>query len=432
MKLKSWGNYPIIEGETHRFDSAHQLEKILSARENIIPYGNGRSYGDSALSMEQVLVKPYHYFLSFDAVNGVLRCQAGTLLADILESFVPRGWFLFVTPGTRFVTVGGAIASDVHGKNHHVAGTFSDHIIEFTIMLPDGETVICSHDNNIELFRATCGGMGLTGVILDATIQLQPISSALIAQTTIKTANLKETFDAFEQCGDSTYSVAWIDCLTRGEALGRCLLFTGEHSEHGSLAYESRIKIDIPVPFPGPTLNHYSIKAFNAIYYHKVTAANSSQQVDLNSFFYPLDAIGHWNRIYGKQGFLQYQFVLPKKASYEGLKQILSHIAASGKGSFLAVLKLFGKANSNYLSFPMEGYTLALDFKIESGIFELLDQLDEIVVEFGGRFYLAKDARVPQRIFETGYPAIEKFRNIRKTLHATEKFNSIQSKRVGI
>jgi len=432
MKLKSWGNYPIIEGETHRFDSVHQLEKILSAPKNIIPYGNGRSYGDSALSREQILVKPYHYFLSFDEINGVLRCQAGTLLADILESFVPRGWFLFVTPGTRFVTVGGAIASDVHGKNHHVAGTFSDHIIEFTIMLPDGETVICSHDNNIELFRATCGGMGLTGVILEATIQLQPISSALISQTTIKTANLKETFDAFEHYGDSTYSVAWIDCLTRGEALGRCLLFTGEHSEHGSLAYESRIKIDIPVPFPGPTLNHYSIKAFNAIYYHKVTSANSSQQVDLNSFFYPLDAIGHWNRIYGKQGFLQYQFVLPKKASYEGLKQILSHIAASGKGSFLAVLKLFGKANSNYLSFPMEGYTLALDFKIESGIFELLDQLDEIVVEFGGRFYLAKDARVSQRIFETGYPAIEKFRNIRKTLHATEKFNSIQSKRVGI
>jgi len=432
MHLKSWGNYPIIESSSQQFDSASKLSGILSSPNDMIPYGNGRSYGDSALNKAQIWVKPYNYFLSFNEQDGILHCQAGTILAEILESFVPRGWFLPVTPGTRFVTVGGAIASDVHGKNHHVAGSFSNHVIEFTMMLADGKVVTCSHENHAELFRATCGGMGLTGVILDAVIRLIPIRSSMINQVTVKTANLKETFEAFEQYGDYTYTVAWIDCLATGDNIGRSLLFAGEHSEHGPLVYESRIKLDIPVPFPGATLNHYSIKAFNTLYYHKVTSTVSTQKVDINSFFYPLDTIGHWNRIYGKQGFLQYQFVLPKEASYEGLLQILKKIAASGKGSFLAVLKLFGKANSNYLSFPMEGYTLALDFKIEAGLFELLDQLDEIVVEFGGRFYLAKDARVSKHVFESGYPEINKFREIRRTLKAEEKFSSLQSVRVGI
>jgi len=433
MKLNSWGGYPQFEKNVaHTFEKTQQLSEILSLPIDFIPYGNGRSYGDSALNKDQLFIKPYHYFLSFDEVSGVLHCQAGAMLSEILEIFVPQGWFLRVTPGTRFVTVGGAIASDVHGKNHHLVGTFSDHIVEFTMMLPDSSMVVCSPRKNIELFRATCGGMGLTGVILSAKIKLQAIQSSQMDQVTVKIGNLKGMCEAFEEYANYTYLVAWVDCMAKGDDLGRGLLFAGEHAERGELIFDNKVKADLPFIMPQMILNHYSVKAFNMIYYAKERAEVSRQGVSINSFFYPLDAITNWNRAYGKKGFIQYQFVLPKEVGYAGLKLMLKYISDSGKGSFLAVLKLFGKANSNYLSFPMEGYTLALDFKIEPGLFDLLSVLDSIVVEFGGRFYLAKDARVSKGVFESGYPDVGLFRNIRQRLNAVEKFNSLQSRRVGI
>ena len=340
--------------------------------------------------------------------------------------------FLKVTPGTKLITVGGAIASDVHGKNHHVEGCFSECVEMFNLMLPDGEIVKCSKTENSELFHATCGGMGLTGVILDVKISLKKINSKFIDQTTIKTKNLKETFEAFENNKDKTYSVAWIDCLAKGDELGKCLLMVGDFRDDGKLDYKTEIKINVPFNFPSFALNTLSVKAFNWLYYGKVKERVTKQRVDIDAFFYPLDAIGNWRRIYGKKGFTQYQFILPKETSFDGLEKILKTIADSGKGSFLAVLKLYGKANDNYLSFPMEGYSLALDFKIEKGLFDLLDQLDEIVVDHGGRIYLAKDARVSKEVFEQGYPQIDKFRELRKKYKMDEKFNSLQSRRVGI
>jgi len=432
MRLLSWGNYPKVDNTVYKFDVQETLQQIINEHDELIAYGNGRSYGDSALSKNLIYVKPYNYFLDFDNESGILHCQAGVLLSEILEVFVPRGWFLSVTPGTKLITVGGAIASDVHGKNHHVAGSFSDCVVEFQMVLPNGEVITCSHEENSVFFKATCGGMGLTGVIQDAKIKLQSINSSIIDQVTIKTKNLKETFEAFEQYKGYTYSVAWIDCLAKGDSLGRCLLIIGEHANDGNLVYDSKSKAAIPFEFPSFALNNLSVKAFNFFYYAKAKDGVSKQKVSLNSFFYPLDAIGHWNRIYGKNGFTQYQFVLPLEKSYEGLEKILAQIANSGKGSFLAVLKLFGKGNANWLSFPMEGYTLALDFKIEPGLFELLDKLDKIVLEHGGRFYLTKDVRVSKETFEVGYKEIDKFRELREMYKMDKKFNSLQSKRVRI
>jgi FAD/FMN-containing dehydrogenase len=432
MSLLSWGMYPRIKNTVFKFNKEKTLEQIISDNSDLIPYGNGRSYGDSALSTNIINVKPYNYFIDFNEESGLLHIQAGVLLSEILEHYVPRGWFLKVTPGTKLITVGGAIASDVHGKNHHVEGCFSKCVQEFNIMLADGEIVTCSKEATLELFKATCGGMGLTGVILDAKIYLKKINSQYIDQTTIKTKNLKETFEAFESYQDKPYSVAWIDCLAKGKNIGKCLLMVGDFRDDGKLDYKKKSQLSIPFNFPNFILNNWSVRAFNWLYYGKAKDGISKQKVNIDTFFYPLDAIGHWNRIYGKNGFTQYQFILPKETSYEGLEEILTAISNSGKGSFLAVLKLYGKANDNWLSFPIEGYSLALDFKIEKGLFELLDRLDEIVVKYQGRIYLTKDVRVSKESFERGYPYIETFRNFRKKHKMDVKFQSLQSKRVGI
>jgi len=431
MSLNSWGMYPKIENRVFKFSSEKSLESIIKDNESLIAYGNGRSYGDSALSKNIIEVKPYNYFMAFDENSGLLHVQAGVLLSEILESFVPRGWFLKVTPGTKLITIGGAIAS-VHGKNHHVEGCFSECVESFKIMLADGEVVECSKEQRADLFNATCGGMGLTGVIVEAKIYLKKINSKYISQTTIKTKNLKETFDAFEEYSSSPYSVAWIDCLAKDNEIGKCLLMVGDFKDDGDLSYQKKSKISIPFNFPSFALNNYTVRAFNWLYYGKVRQRISTQKVDIDTFFYPLDAIENWNRIYGKGGFTQYQCILPKEMSYEGLKEVLRTISDSGKGSFLAVLKLYGKENENYLSFPIEGYSLALDFKIEDGLFELLEELDKIVLKYKGRIYLTKDVNVKKETFEQGYPHIEKFRAFRKENKMDEKFQSLQSKRVGV
>lgn len=430
MSLYSWGMYPIINNQSTSFNNENSLKNYLSQGITSIPYGNGRSYGDSALLENIIYCKSYNYFLDFDESNGILHCQSGVLLAEILTIIVPKGWFLKVTPGTKLITLGGAIASDVHGKNHHIEGCFSECIEQMRIMLPNGDIQICTKDD--ELFHATCGGMGLTGVILDAKISLKRIYSKNISQTTIKTRSLRETFDTFEQYAYLSYSVAWIDCLAKGDKIGKCLLMAGDFTDDGDLDYHEKKKFSIPFNFPSFALNNLSVKAFNWLYYGKAPNGISQQKIDIDTFFYPLDSINNWNRIYGKGGFTQYQFILPKEVSYAGLHDILTAIAESGKGSFLAVLKLYGKSNKNYLSFPMEGYSLALDFKIEKGLFELLDQLDAIVLKYKGRIYLTKDVRVSKETFEAGYPLIEKFRTFRKAINADKMFQSLQSKRVKI
>jgi FAD/FMN-containing dehydrogenase len=432
MSLNSWGDYPKTVNISLDFEQETSLKQLIDEHDELIPRGNGRSYGDSALSEKIIKVRPHDLFLDFDPVNGVLHAQAGVLLEDVLDVFVSRGWFLKVTPGTKLITLGGAIACDVHGKNHHVAGCFSESVDIIRLMLPDGEIVECSKKDNIELFRATCGGMGLTGIILDAKISLKKINSIYINQITVKNNNLKETLSAFNQYKDTTYSVAWIDCLAKGQARGKSLLMLGEFCDDSNLNYSKKRTLNVPFNFPSFALNTFSIKAFNWLYYRKVSEKTSTKKVNIDSFFYPLDGVNNWNRIYGKNGFTQYQFILPEETSFGGIEKILEIIADSGKGSFLAVLKLYGPENDNYLSFPLKGYSLALDFKIEKGLFELLEQLDQIVLEHGGRIYLAKDARVTKDVFEKGYPQINEFRELRRKYNMNKKFNSFQSRRIEI
>ena len=432
MKLSGWGNYPTSESTVRRFDDVEALQNIISESDGLIARGNGRSYGDSSLGPQVVDVRRHDLFLGFDEATGVLTVQAGVLLAEILDVFVPRGWFLAVTPGTKLITVGGAIASDVHGKNHHVGGCFSECVESFDLVTATGDLCRCSRSEHKELFLATCGGMGLTGIIVSARIRLQRIDSSTIMQTTVKSRDLDATLAAFEDHAAKTYSVAWIDCLAEGRALGRSILTAGDFSDDGNFEYRSPARHRVPAWFPSVLVNRLSARAFNAMYFGRVRETESHQSVDINSFFYPLDAIDNWNCVYGRKGFVQYQFVLPKTESEAGIAEILSLASRSGPGSFLAVIKLCGPGNDNLISFPIEGYSVALDFKVVDGLFAHLDALDELVMKYGGRIYLTKDARAKTAVFAAGYPRWEEFRALRKEHGMDRKFVSLQSQRLEI
>ena len=442
QKISDWGNYPVIEADVSTFDRAPQLQRQLSTPGDVIAFGNGRSYGDASLQTKMVDTRRFNKFLSFDESTGELCCQAGVLLADILDVFVPRGWFLPVTPGTKLITVGGAIGADVHGKNHHLDGSFGQHILTMDVMRNDGTIVTCSPTENAEFYTITIGGMGLTGIILNATFRLKRVESAYICEETVKAANLGEIMDCFEASDDWTYSVAWIDCLAKGDSMGRSIMMRGEHAKGTDLikpAHKSNplelkkgLQLAVPFQFPNFALNPLTMKAFNFVYYNKCKGGTNRHITDYNTFFYPLDAVDKWNRIYGKRGFTQYQFVIPKGAGREGMTKILKRITESGLGSFLAVLKLFGKQES-FMSFPMKGYTLALDFPISMKAMELFKELDAMVADYGGRLYLAKDSRMSAEMFEKTYPNAAEFKQAISMLNDGEtRFASLQSKRIGI
>ncbi len=442
MKVNNWGLYPTIEATVRSFDDFPTLKNLLQHQPHTIARGLGRCYGDSALNTNIVSTLRFNRIRHFEPETGIICCESGVSLAELLETFVPKGWFLPVTPGTKFVTVGGAIAADVHGKNHHKEGTFSNHVFSLELMLADGSVVNCSREENPDLFWSTCGGMGLTGVILTVTFRLKPIASAYIRQESVKARHLEEIMALFELSEDWTYTVAWIDCLASGAAMGRSVLLRGEHAplaelkesqqQQHPLQLPQKQTLNVPIPFPGFSLNSFSVKCFNQLYYYKYPDGVAESIIDYNAFFYPLDAIHNWNRIYGRKGFTQYQFVLPKAASKEGLPKILKRIAEQGLGSFLAVLKLFGKQEEGLIPFPMEGYTLALDFPIRRGLFEFLDELDRMVLDYGGRLYLAKDVRMNQEMFLQSYPNAETFIQQVRKLNPGFKFRSFQSQRIGV
>ena len=435
--ISNWGNYPVVPAIEVSFTMADQLPGVLTKA--CIARGNGRCYGDASLAETVISTRKFDKLLAFDASAGVLHCQAGVLLADLLDVFVPRGWFLPVTPGTKYITVGGAVASDVHGKNHHVDGAFSSHVLDMTVHTGQGP-LRCSARENDELFAATCGGMGLTGIILDVRLRLKKIHTAYIRQRQVKAARLEEAFDLFEEYAGYTYSAAWIDCLQTGKGFGRSILFLGEHATpvevqggggNDPLRLPAGKKITVPFYLPSVVLNPLSIRVFNALYYHKQVKKICDSVVPYEGFFYPLDAVLHWNRLYGRSGFVQYQFVLPKAAGRQGLVEILRRISQRGLGSFLAVLKLFGPQDS-LISFPMEGYTLALDFPIRRGLFAFLDDLDRIVLAYGGRLYLSKDARMRREVFWKSYPHSQKFFAIVQKYNPGFYFRSVQSDRIGM
>jgi FAD/FMN-containing dehydrogenase len=432
MLLEGWGRHPIVDADVSHPQDTDAARGQVRSGPPLIARGMGRSYGDSALGSRVLRSDRLDLLLGFDPAGGVLRCQAGVSLDELLRVFVPRGWFPWVTPGTKYVSVGGAIAADVHGKNHHSAGCFSECVESFDLMGADGGVLACSRTENAGLFHATCGGMGLTGVILRATLRLKPIRSASIAQTTYKARNLDELLERFEATRSLPYSVAWIDCLSRGAALGRSVLDVGDFAEEGPLAAHRAPRLDVPLVPPLSPVNPFTNRALNAFLYHHVLRRERRSVVHYESFFYPLDKILHWNRLYGKSGFTQHQFVIPTAAGPKGLRGLLEAIAASGRGSFLGVLKVMGAANANPLSFPLEGYTLALDYKLGPGLFEFLDELDARVLDLGGRVYLAKDVRLDGAVFKRMYPRWRDFQELREQTGAKGRFASLQSRRLGL
>lgn len=437
QSIANWGNYPKMDSDVKSFSFDEQLGQLISSTDHFIPRGNGRCYGDASLAGNTISTLNYNRILSFDTENGIFECQSGLTLDKILEVIVPKGWFLPVTPGTKFITVGGAVGSDVHGKNHHVDGSFSNHIMDMDVMIADGRTLTCSLIENTDLFEATCGGMGLTGMITRIKFGLKKIETSYVKQKQLKAKNLEELLRLFEEYKDYTYSMAWIDCLTKGEEFGRGILIIGEHAKLNELTdgqrrkplvYAGKPKITFPFNLPSWILNTLTVKIFNFLYYGKNFKKEINNVVPYEPFFYPLDAILHWNRGYGKRGFVQYQFVLPLSAK-QGLIDILRRISDAGLGSFLAVLKVFGRQES-LISFPEEGYTLALDFPVRKGLFSFLDELDQIVLQYGGRLYMSKDARMKPEVLAQGYPNLEKFRRIVKKYNPSDKLSSLQSDRL--
>lgn len=428
QKVTNWGNFPVVEKEMRSEDSFRKIKEFVQNHNEVIARGNGRCYGDASLGENIFSTKKLNKFISFDRLNGIIECESGVLLSDVLEVAVPQGYFLYVTPGTKFVSVGGAIASDVHGKNHHAEGCFSECVIDFKLMIENGEIITCSRDENSEKFWATIGGMGLTGIILSARFKLKNIQTAYIRQESIKAENLDEIFRLFEESESWTYNVAWIDCLQKGKNIGRSILMRGEHAfvhelpkkySKNPLRLKKKFSPTVPFYFPGFVLNSLTVKIFNWLYYKKQSKKEVKNFTDYETFFYPLDFVNDWNKIYGKSGFIQYQMMIPKEIGKEGMRKILDTIAKSGNGSFLAVLKLYGKENPQaYNSFPFEGYSLALDFKVNSKLKKLVDQLDDIVQEYKGRIYLTKDSM--SRSSLTDY-----LKNVESS-----KFVSLQHKRI--
>ena len=425
QKVTNWGNFPVVEKEMRSEDSFIKIKQFLQNHNEVIARGNGRCYGDASLGESIFSTKKLNKFISFDRLNGIIECESGVLLSEVLEVVVPQGYFLMVTPGTKFISIGGAIASDVHGKGIHC---FSECLLSFRLMIENGDVLTCSRDENKEKFWATIGGMGLTGIILSAKFKLKNIDSAYIRQESIKAENLDEIFHLFEESEDWTYNVAWIDCLQKGKNIGRSVLQRGDFAMQSELPNKVKEKPlilkskklpKVPFYFPGFVLNNLTVKIFNYLIYNKQRTKVVKDIIPYETYFYPLDIIEDWNKIYGKSGFIQYQMVIPKEKGKEGMRKILETIANSGNGSFLAVLKYIGKNDPlAYNSFPFEGYTLALDFKVNSKLKALVVQLDNIVEEFGGRIYLAKDSMSKSSL--TNY-----LKNVESS-----KFVSLQHKRI--
>ncbi|WP_259049930.1 FAD-binding protein [Salinibacter ruber] len=444
--LSGWGRHPTVESRVSRPEKRVTLQSLIEQNgAPVLARGAGRSYGDASLLNNEgttLLTDRLDRMLAFDPDTGVLRAEAGVRLREILEVFVPQGWFVPVTPGTKEVTLGGALAFDIHGKNHHRDGGISNFVHEIELLTADGKIRTCSPDQNGKLFWATVSGAGLTGIITEVALELRPIETAYVAERTLKADDLDDAFALFEEHEpDYLYSVAWIDCLASGGSLGRSHLMFGHHAEPNELSakqrqdplgYEPDHLASLPFDLPEGILNEHTVKAFNKLYYARQRKRDKRAVVGIDPFFYPLDAISDWNRMYGESGFVQFQCVLPMEESYDGLKEILAEVQESGLASFLAVLKRMGPPDGGLLTFPMRGYTLALDIPRREGLEDLLRDLHETVARREGRVYLAKDAYLRPETFRDMYPALEEWLEVKRRVDPKNRFTSAQAQRLGI
>ena len=443
IPLSGWGGMPTERCRVVHPADAAAVAATIRGSSRIAARGLGRAYGDSALLGDGVVAQSDRLdrFLSFDERTGLISCQAGVSFADIIACLLPRGWFLPTTPGTKFVTVGGAIAADVHGKNHHRVGSFGSFVEEIELAIGDGSVVRCSRTRDPDLFFATLGGMGLTGVILSARFRLVPVETAWIRVRHRRTTNLEETLAVFgAHDAACEHSVAWIDCMARGDALGRSVVMQGDHARladlhparrRAPLAPTRTRKRSVPFTPPVSLLAPWTVRAFNGLFY--ALHADVEKFVDVDTFFYPLDAVLHWNRIYGPRGFVQYQAFFPRTTSATGLRRLLGCIADAGAASFLAVLKSCGDADGGMLSYLEPGHTLALDMPYHPARTPALcRRLDRILLDHGGRLYLAKDAMMSAETFRSMYPRLDDFLAVKRRVDPDGRFTSSQAVRIGI
>ena len=438
--LSGWGLSQRVLTREQAFNESNAGDSLLH-EVSLISRGLGRGYGDCAVNGFGV-TSSTSGLTTFSLEGSVLVAEAGACFDEILRQIIPMGYFIPVTPGTKFVTIGGAIAADVHGKNHHKDGSFGNFVLELDLMIADGSVQKISPEKNSKLFWATVGGMGLTGVILRAKVQLTAIRTSKILSTNIVCKNLDVLMSEMIRADESSkYSVAWVDTLASGKKLGRSILSVGDHAAESDLGrklrksrlqYSSKQLISFPrVGFSG-FINRFTVRVFNALWFYKAKLTKKRKLVSFDGFFYPLDGVRDWNRVYGSAGFIQYQFSVPDEASHL-VKLTLEKLAEHKIPSFLSVLKRFGPQGEGLLSFPSKGWTLAVDIPAGvDGLGELLDELDEKVVTAGGRLYFAKDSRMNPRHVEKMYPKLEEFREVKREVDAENVFQSNLSRRLGL
>lgn len=437
--LHGWGNYPVEECEVWRPERRRSVSEVVQQAPTMLARGMGRSYGDASLQPAGVIsTERLKHFLEFDETQGLLRAQAGVSLAEVMAYTIPKGWFPYTIPGTRNVSLGGMLACNVHGKNHFRNGDFAVHVLSARIVVPSGEAIECSPTRNEELFWATAGGMGMTGVIESMTIKLKPVRCASLSATTYRVDSLQDMIAAFENYREiSDYMVGWIDHMAGGDDIGRGIFEAATHCREDEGGAElkdfelSKPRITVPFHTPGFILNRYTMAAYNMMRFKKYSAWRQAEIIDFNTFFHPLDSIGHWYRLYGRNGFFQYQALFPETGDVVSqIRTFLSAIQRKRLFSYLAVIK-YHRDSQGPMSFPMRGYSVALDFPNNKRVRAILPQLDRWVSDHGGRVYLAKDAMLTPDLFYTmyGQQANDWTKYIRK-LDPDRKFTSLMSDRL--
>ncbi len=426
-KIKSWARYYLGNYFLYHPKTVDEIKELLSKKTKLIPSGGFRSYGDSAINEGMISSKYFNKIINFDEKNGILKAESGITINEMIRFLLPKGWFLKVTPGTKFATLGGCIASDVHGKEHHKEGCFSENLIKLKLLINKENIIELDSLTHPDLFRATCGGMGLTGFILEAEIQCKKIKSSNIIFNKKINYSIDEVFSCFEKYMSSNYSVAWLD-TSKSKNDYKSIFIYGEFCEKSKLKLHNNLRLNIP--FNIKIINNMSIKIFNFLYFFWNSINQKKGKISYEDFFYPLDKIDNWYKLYGKNGFLQYQFIIPKENAKEAILEVLNYLNKANIISSLAVLKLHRKNNLNYMSFPISGYSLAMDFPYTKKVKLILIELDKIVYKFSGKIYLTKDSRLSSHFFSKFFNQFKEVIKVRRKYNIFN-FSSIQSNRIG-